>query len=163
MTGNVNIKIWPDGTTYVFQGTVVNNGAISDVSTIFTPGEGNEMELHWASISHNDATASTITALIRDDGGNTLIEMANIALVTQNSIIQVPPVGTATAVDGNFPQFTRPIMISGNMDLILSALAIDDTEGITVSLVARIIGDTPTLTTVGGGTETVTTNTSRVF
>ncbi len=156
-------RIWPDGATYVFQGTVVNNGAISDVSAIFTPGEGNEMELHWASISHNDATASTILALIRDDGARTLIEMANIAAVTTNSVIQVPPVGSAPATGGNFPQFTRPIMISGTMDLILTAEDIDDTEGITVALVARIIGDIPTLTTVGGGAETVTTNTSRVF
>lgn len=156
-------RVWPDGATYVFQGTVVNNGAISDVSTIFTPGEGNEMELHWASISHNDATASTIQALIRDDDDRTLTILASVASVTQNSIIQVPGVGTTPGTSGNFPQYTRPIMISGTMDLILSALAIDDTEGITVALVARIIGDIPTLTTVGGGAETVTKNTERVF
>ncbi len=156
-------RTWPDGATYVFQGTVVNNGAISDVSAIFTPPPGSEMELHWASISHNDATASTIQVLIRDDGDNTLIIMASVASVTQNSIIQVPGVGTTPGTAGNFPQFTRPIMISGGMDLILSALTIDDGEGITVSLVARIIGAVPTLTTVGGGAETVTTNTSKVF
>ncbi len=156
-------RVWPDGATYVFQGTVVNNGAISDVSTIFTPGEGNEMELHWASISHNDATASTITVFIRDGSAGTLIALADQASVTQNSVVQVPPVGTVVGTGGNFPQFTRPIMISGNMDIILTAETIDDTEGIAVSLVVRIIGGIPTLTTVGGGTETVTTNTSRVF
>ncbi len=154
---------WPFGATYVFQGTVVNNGAISDVSTIFTPGAGQEMELHWASIQHNDATASTIQVLIRDALDNTLTIMASVASVTQNSIIQVPGVGTTPGTSGNFPQYTRPIMISGTMDLILSALQIDDAEGITVSLVARITGNLPTLTTVGGGTETVTINTSRVF
>lgn len=157
------VKNWFDGATYVFQGTVVNNGAISDVSTIFTPGVGAEFELQVATISHNDATASTITVLVRDDGGNMLIEMANQASVTQNSLIQAPPRGTPTTTSGNFPQLTRPIMISGEMDLILTAEDIDDTEGITVSLVARIIGGIPTLTTVGGGAETVTTNTSRVF
>lgn len=156
-------QTWPDGATYVFQGTVTNNGAISDLSTIFTPGAGQEMELQVATISHNDATASTIQAVIRDNGGNTLIVLANIASVTQNSVIQIPPVGSVPATDGNFPQLTRPIMISGTMDLILTALAIDDTESIDVSLVVRITGNPPTLTTVGGGAETVTTNTSRVF
>ncbi len=156
-------QTWPDGATYVFQGTVVNNGAISDVSTIFTPGEGQEMELHWASISHNDATASTIQVLIRDDGPNTLTIMASVASVVQNAVIQVPGVGTSPGTAGNFPEYTRPIMISGTMNLILSALQIDDLEGITVSLVARIMGNAPVLTTVGGGAETVTTNTNRVF
>ncbi len=160
---STTVKEWPDGATYVFQGTVVNNGAISDVSTIFTPPAGSEMELHWASIQHNDATASTIQVLIRDALDNALIIMASVASVTQNSIIQGPGVGTAPGTAGNFPQFTRPIMISGGMDLILSALTIDDGEGITVSLVARIIGAIPVLTTVGGGAETVTTNTSQVF
>lgn len=156
-------RTWPDGATYVFQGTVVNNGAISDVSAIFTPGEGAEMEVQVGTISHNDATASTIVVDIRDAGGRTIVPLANQASVTQNSVIAVPPRGTPTGASGNFPQLTRALMVSGSMDLILTAESIDDTEGITVSLVARVIGAVPTLTTVGGGTETVTTNTSRVF
>ncbi len=157
------VHSWDDGALYVFQGTVVNNGSISDVTVRYTPGRGNEMELYWASISHNDATASTIIVLIRDPGGNTLIELANQALVTQNSVIQVPPVGTATAVDGNFPQFVRPIMISGTMDLLLQAIDIDDGEGITVSVVGRVSLNPPAFVSFGGGAQIETINTNRVF
>ncbi len=153
-------RLW-NGATWIGQGTVVNNGAISDVSIIITPGAGNEMMLNWASISHNDATASAITALIRDADDRTIIELANQAGVNQNAVIQVPPRGTSTGVDGNFPQFTLPIFISGGMDLIMTAETIDDIEGITWSCQGRLIGGAlPTLTTVGGGTETVVTNTN---
>ncbi len=157
------VHSWDDGALYVFQGTIVNGGAISDVTARFTPGAGNEMELYWASISHNDATASTIIVLIRDPSANTLIELANIPLVTQNSVIQVPPVGTATAVDGNFPQFVRPIMISGTMDLLLQAIDIDDGEGITLSVVGRVSVGPPAFVSFGGGTQVETINTNRLF
>ncbi len=157
------MKSWIDGATWVGQGTVINNGAISDVSIIITPAPGNEMMLLVGSISHNDATASTITVLIRDADDNTIIELANQAAVNQNAIIQVPPRGTSTGAAGNIVQLTHPIMISSGMDLIMTAETIDEGEGITWSCLARTISTKPILTTVGGGAETVTTNTDLVF
>lgn len=157
-------KTWKDGATWIWQGTVFNNGAVSNVAVILTPGGGNEFELHYASILHDDATASTVTVIVQDDAGNNVLEMVNLPLVQQNILVQVPPLGTVAAVGAmNFPELPGHILISGGMVFRLTAEAIDDTEGIQVSIVGRIWGDVPIITTLGGGAETVTVNTNKVL
>ena len=150
------------GKTFIYQGTVINSGGISDVSIALVPGRGNEFELLTLEISHNDATASTINVLLRDAAaGNTVGTLAAVASVTANSVVRVPAVGTAVITTGNFPQLTRPIMVSGVMELFANAVAIDDLEGITVAILGRVYGGLPTITASPVADETA--NTESVF
>lgn len=155
-------ELFLEGAAFAYQGTVINSGGIDDVSVSLVPGRGHEFELYTAEVSHNDATASTINALVRDAAaGNILMTLAAIASVTQNSVVRVPAVGTAVATGGNFPQLVRPIMISGLMELFLNAVAIDDTEGGTFAIMGRVYGGLPTITASPVADETV--NTEGVF
>lgn len=153
-----HVKVWEDGATFIYQGTVINSGGISDVSIGLVPGRGNEFELYAAELSHNDVTASTMNILLRDAAaGNTVMTLFALASMAQNAVARVPTVGTAAATGGNFPQLVRPIMISGLMELFLNAVAIDDLEGITVAILGRVYGGLPTITASPVADETVNT------
>lgn len=145
---------WPNGALFLYRGTNINAAGISDVDTILTPGVGNEFELHWATISHNDVTASTIEVFIRDPSNNTILELANIASVAQNAVVQVPALAEIPGTGTNLAE-PRRIILAGDMDLFLSALLIDDLEGSTVAIVGRVFGGLPDIV-VAGGAETVT-------
>lgn len=150
------------GQLFVYQSTVINNGSISDVAVELSPGRGNEFELYYGTISHNDATASDVDVLIRDGGDRTLVNLYDVDAVTQNSLCQFPAEAGAPATSGNTsPQPTR-FIIAGMMNLFMTALLIDDTEGGTFSIVGRIRGGVPVITETGG-TPTVTINTEGTF
>lgn len=153
------------GDTWVYQATVINGAAIATPTVTLTPGAGKEFELYWGRISHNDATASTVRALIRDAGARTLATLIELASVTQNSVNQFPTAPQAAATGGNeadSPAATR-FLISSTMDLRVEAVDIDASEGITVVIVGRTRGGVPTVAETGGGTPTITINTEGIF
>ncbi len=156
----------PDGALFVYQSTIINGGGGGgDVSVVLTPGQGNEFELYWGRISHNDATASDVDVLIRDAGARTLVSLYDMDAVAQNAICQFPTAPAAAATGGNVgdsPAATR-FLISGDMDLYMAALAIDLSEGSTNVIVGRIYGGMPTIVETGNSTPAITINTERVF
>lgn len=159
------VLTWPEGGTFIYQSTVINGGGGGgDVSVTLTPGRGNEFELYYGRVSHDDATASTVNARIRDDGARTLTSLMALASVTQNSVNQYPSAPAAVATGGNeadSPAATR-FIISGTMDLFVNAVAIDAAEGGTFVIVGRVYGGVPTITESGNSTPTITINTEDI-
>lgn len=157
--------VWPDGATLVYQSTIINGaGGGGTVSVVLTPGDGNEFELYYGRISHNDATASDIDVHIRDAGDRVLASLYDVDAVTQNSVCQFPTAPAAAATAGNAadaPAATR-FILSGDMDLYMAALLIDASEGSTNVIVGRIVGGMPTITETGNSTPTITINTELV-
>ncbi len=157
---------FPDGALFVYQSTIINGGGGGGtVSAVLTPGAGNEFELLWGRISHNDATASDIDVHIRDDGGRVLASLYDMDAVTQNSVCQFPTAPAAAATGGNAgdtPAATR-LFISGTMDLYMAALLIDLSEGSTNVIVGRVYGGMPTIVETGNNTPTITINTEQLY
>ncbi len=135
------------------------------MSVVLTPGAGNEFELLWGRISHNDATASDIDVHIRDDGDRVLASLYDMDAVTQNSVCQFPTAPIVAATAGNVtdtPAATR-LFISGTIDLYMAALLIDLSEGSTNVIVGRVYGDVPSIVETGNSTPTITINTETVY
>lgn len=153
-----------DGELFAYQATIINGaGGGGNISTTLVPGDGQEFELYWGTVSHNDATASDIDVQIRDDSANVLVNLYDVDAVTQNSLCQFPAEAGAPSTSGNTsPQPTR-FVISGTMDLFITALAIDLSEGTTTSIVGRVRGNPPTITEAGNSTPAITINTERVY
>ncbi len=155
--------VWPDGATFVYQATIINGAAIATPTCTLTPGAGNEFELYYGAISHDDVTASDIDVRIRDDGARILANLYDVDAVTQNSICRFPPAPGVSSTSGNDAPAASRFMVSGTMDLFLRAVDIDANEGITVAIVGRIFGSTPDVAETAGGTPTITKNTERTF
>lgn len=152
-----------DGATFVYRATVINGGGGGgDTSVTLEPGTGNEFDLTAGTIAHNDATASTINALIRDEDDNTQVPLIALASVAQNSLLNFPHVGAVPATGGNGPGQRRYI-ISGTMDLFVNAVAMDASEGSTHTLFGRIRGSVPAMTESGNSTPTITITTERTY
>lgn len=158
-------KEYFSGATLVYRSTVINGAGGGDTSVTFLPRTGNEFALVQGSVSHDDATASTINALIRDEDGNTQIGMIDaLASVTQNSVNYFPSgIGTIPATGGNQSGVPHPLMVSGTMDVFVNAVAIDASEGSTHTLIARLRGGIPTITELGNSTPTITITTERTY
>lgn len=153
-----------DGALFVYRATIINGAAIATPTCTLTPGQGNEFQLLMGAISHDDATASTVTAALRDQDDNVLVPFIDaLASVTADSINYFPAPGTAVATGGNVPDFPHGVFISGPMDLFLSATNIDATEGITVVIIGRVFGSVPGIVETAGGTPTITISTERTF
>lgn len=147
-----------EGALFLYTATVINSGGISTVSVQLVPGAGNEFELLYATISHNDATASTMNVLFRDENAVTVLPFYDaLASVTQNSVLKIPPLGTVAGTGGNdLAAGPGRLLLAGDMDFFMSAVDIDDLEGITVSIVGRVFGGVPTITASPVADETVT-------
>ncbi len=154
----------PDGALWIYQASVINGGGGGgDVSILLSPGTGNEFELFYGTVSHDDATPSDVDVVIRDADDDLLLNLYDVDAVTQNSLCQFPTAGGAPSTSGNAaPQHTR-FFLSGDMELFITALAIDLSEGITVSLVGRVYGGLPTVTEAGNSTPAITINEERVI
>ncbi len=155
-----------DGGQFVYRSTVINGGGGGgDTSVTVTPGQGNEFGLIQGSVSHNDATASTINALVRDEDDNTQIGLIDaLASVTQNSVNYFPSgIGTIPATGGNQSGVPHPLMVAGTMDIFVNAVAIDLSEGSTHTLILRLRGSVPTITESGNSTPTITITTERTY
>lgn len=155
-----------EGALFVYRSTVINGaGGGGDCSVTLTPGAGNEFELYFGRISHNDATASNIDVHIRDEDDNVQAALYDVDAVTQNSICQFPTAPAAAGTAGNAgdsPAATR-FIISGTMDLFMNAVAIDASEGTTNTLVGRVYGGMPAVVESGNSTPTITITTERVY
>ncbi len=155
-----------EGALFVYQSTIINGGGGGGtVSVVLTPGAGNEFELLWGRISHNDATASDIDVHIRDDGDRVLASLFDVDAVTQNSVCQFPTAPAAAATSGNVgdtPAATR-FLIAGGMDLYMAALLIDLSEGSTNVIVGRVFGAVPTIVETGNSTPAITINTEQTY
>lgn len=154
------------GQTFVYRSTVINGaGGGGDTSVAIDPDRGNEFALIQGSISHDDATASTINALVRDEDDNTQIGMIDaLAAVTQNSVNYFPSgIGTIPATGGNQSGIPHPLLVSGDMDIFTNAVAIDLSEGSTHTFVLRLRGRVPIITEVGNSTPTITITTERTY
>lgn len=160
------MNVEPGGALFVYRSTVINGaGGGGDCSVTLSPGEGNEFELYFGTISHNDATASNVDVHIRDEDNNVQAYLYDIDSVTQNSVCQFPTAPAAAATAGNAgdsPAATR-FIISGTMDLYMAAVAIDASEGTTNTICGRIFGGMPTVTESGNSTPTITITTERVY
>lgn len=155
---------FPDGALFIYQASVINGaGGGGDVAVQLVAGAGNEFELLYGTISHNDATASDVDVVIRDADDDLLLNLYDVDAVTQNSLCQFPTAGGAPSTAGNAaPQHTR-FFLAGDMELFVTALAIDASEGIAVSIVGRVYGGLPTITEAGNSTPTITINEERVI
>lgn len=155
---------WHRGALFIYQASVINGaGGGGNVSVQLVAGAGSEFELHYGTISHNDATASDVDVVIRDADDDLLVNLYDIDAVTQNSLCQFPSAGGAPATTGNASPEMRPIFLAGDMELFATALAIDLSEGITVSLVGRVYGLIPTITETGNATPAITINEERII
>lgn len=153
-----------DGALFIYQSSIINGaGGGGNVSVLLTAGVGSEFELHYGTISHNDATASDVDVVVRDADDDLLVNLYDVDAVTQNSLCQFPSAGGAPATTGNASPEMRPIILAGDMELFITALAIDASEGITVSIVGRVYGDVPTITETGNSTPAITINEERVI
>ncbi len=158
----MTVGVRPGGALFVYQSTVINNGSIATCAVELTPGAGNEFELYWGQISHDDATASDIDVLIRDDGDRELANLYDVDAVTQNSVCRFPPAPGGSSTSGNDAPAASRFMIAGTMNLYMAALSIDDGEGTTNVIVGRVFGSVPTIVETGG-TPTITINTEQVY
>lgn len=158
--------VWPAGDLFVYRATVINGGGGGgDCSVILVPGAGNEFELYYGTISHNDATASDVDVHLRDEDGNVQSFLYDVDAVVQNAVCQFPPAPGSAGTAGNAadaPAATR-FLLAGTMDLYIAALAIDAAEGITVTIVGRVRGGMPTVTEAGNSTPTITITTERLY
>lgn len=158
-------EFW-EGATFVYRSTIINGaGGGGDCSVLLVPGQGNEFELMYGTIAHNDATASNIDVHIRDEDNNIQAYLYDVDAVTQNSVCQFPTAPQAAATGGNAadsPAATR-FVISGTMNLFMAAIAIDASEGTTNTIVGRYRGDLPTITETGNSTPTITITTERSY
>ncbi len=153
----------PGGATFVYQATIINGAAIATPTCTLTPGDGNEFELYYGAISHDDVTASDIDVQIRDDGARVVANLYDVDAVTQNSVCRFPPAPGTSGTGGNDAPAATRFIISGTMDLFLQAVDIDANEGITAVIVGRVYGGVPTIAESAGGTPTITVNTEKVF
>ncbi len=152
------------GALFVYQSTIINGaGGGGDCSVTLTPGQGNEFELYWGTISHDDATASDVDVQIRDDGARVLATLYDVDAVVQNALCQFPPAPGTSATSGNDAPAATRFFISGTMDLFMAALAIDLSEGTTNVIVGRVYGSVPTITESGNSTPAITINTERTY
>lgn len=155
-----------DWANHVYRATVINGaGGGGDTSVTLTPGQGNEYALIQGSVSHDDATASTINALVRDEDDNTQIGMIDaLASVTQNSVNYFPSgIGTIPATGGNQSGVPHPLIVAGTMDIFVNAVAIDASEGSTHTLIGRVAGSEPFIAEAGNSTPTITITTERIY
>ncbi len=158
------IPVRVGGATFVYQSTIINGGGGGgDCSVTLTPGAGNEFELYYGAISHNDATASDIDVQIRDDGARIVANLYDVDAVTQNSICRFPPAPGTSSTAGNDAPAASRFIISGTMDLFMAALAIDLSEGTTNVIVGRVYGSLPAVVESGNSTPVITINTEKVF
>ncbi len=158
-------KDYYSGATHVYRATVINGAGGGDTSITLLPRAGNEYALVQGSVSHDDATASTINALVRDEDGNTQIGMIDaLAAVTQNSVNYFPSgIGTIPATGGNQSGVPHPVIVSGTMDIFVNAVAIDASEGTTHTMLGRARGGIPTITEAGNSTPVITITTERFY
>ncbi len=160
---SLSVRDWAN---HMYRATVINGGGGGgDTSVLLIPGAGNEYALIQGSIAHNDATASTINALIRDEDGNTHIGMIDaLASVTQNSVNYFPSgIGTIPATGGNQSGVPSPLIVAGTAELFVNAVDIDLSEGSTHTLIGRIAGSRPNIVESGNSTPTITITTERIY
>lgn len=165
MTGQiVGVNSWPDGATWVFQGTVAEDAtAGTHVSSLtITPGAGNEFTLLYARFKAG-AGAANLFSVIIDDGTNTLADLVqpNFSL-SSSQVVSLPFTGVVAGQKEM--NVVSPIIISGAMRLIMSVSTATISLTHTFAVVCRIKGAMPTATLADTvGTPTLTTNTNAVF
>ena len=145
-----------EGGTYVIQGTVETDGATAgEASLTVTPGAGNEFEVLYGMVGHDDATTRTTQSLIRDDGDRGLMFYNTEGFANTEHEI---PNNRGSRIVG---KPTRGF-VSGAMDVFSRVAAMGVNQKATFALVLRLRGGIPTVAFAGPSGATLTTNTKRV-
>ncbi len=145
-----------DGALWVYNAQILRDGSTSGTDIIeITPGDGNEMELLYGQVTHNEGTGRqariTIENSLSDD--DRLTHLADAAI--NNTYILFPR-------DAAGVGYTR-LIIAGEqvLKLTIESLAINITSK--YSVVCRIRGGIPTVAVTKPADSTLTTNTNKVM
>lgn len=158
---------WPDGATWVFQGTVLEDATAGThlSSLTVTPGAGNELDIRAFHITGGAATS--VTQAFIDDGTNILVRLINTGglSLTSGQTCTWPNADGLAAAAGNVHWLpSGAAILSGTMRLVLQMSTATVSVTQTFAVVARIKGAVPTATLADTvGVPTLTTNTNRVF
>jgi hypothetical protein len=158
------IENWPAGRTYVFQGTVAEDGTAGThvSSLVVSPGAGNEMQIIAGEINAGNGAANLTNAIV-DDGTNNIYRLipSNLSLAA-NENVSFPT--TSKGVTLNHASSPGAYFVSGAMRLRLSisTATVSLTHGFAVA--CRFKGAKPTAALADTiGSPTLTTNTDAVF
>lgn len=160
-----NERVWPDGATYVFQGTIAEDATAGThvCSLTVQPFGGNEMMLLYGSIIEGSTTTAQVAVVQVTDGTNVLAQYRFLT-DTAASIEHDFPVATIPAANTNNGVTGSMIMmpISGAMNLVLKVTTAAVSVTQTFAVVCRIRGGKPVSVlndTIGTSTNTVNTDT----
>ncbi len=147
-----------DGALWVFHADITRDGSTTGTDTIdIVPGEGDEMEVLYGEISHDDPASRQVRATISDAaGGNRMVNLMSQAIT--NSFVNFPQEGTAGTEAGTTRRF-----MAGPMSLRLTAESLAVLKKAVYAVVCRIRGGVPTVTVVKPADSTLSTNTNRVM
>ncbi len=145
--------------TWILQGTVAgDNAGGADYACTVTPGVGNELDVLYGDILHNDTSGRLTQVVSRGDGDEILATLIQETLT--NARRGFPDSDTRAAP----PSSPLRLLLSGGMNLIFSVDAMAQDKLMTFALCGRINGGVPTVaTTVSAGTKTETINTNKVI
>lgn len=144
------------GALWVLQGTIANAGTAGSATVTISPGQGNELEVLYGKMQHDDASSRAVTVIARDDDDNEIARFfSNSFANSQQNLPQEGTTGVETAP-------TRRI-VAGTMDIQMQVASLGANQTFTFSLCCRIRGGPPSvaLTSAAGATET--TNKNQVF
>jgi len=158
------IDSWPAGATWLYRSNVANDAAgASDITWLVVPGEGSELIVIAASIQNLDTVARTLSIVLETDTAGETIAPLVASVSTAASATRVWPVATVIGDNGAISGSGMPLIVSGPMRILATASAIALSQDAEFTILARIKGAVPTVTTTGGGTEVVTIRIERVL
>ena len=152
-----------DGATFEYQAQITNGaGGSGDITVEITPGAGNEFEFLYGAISNGDTVTRTLFMQIRDSNDN-VITTDTIDDINAGGRLALPGVAASShSADRPAASGTHRRIVSGTMDILLTASAIAASQDATFTFTLRIRGPVPTITEAGQASPTITINTEQV-
>lgn len=134
--------------------------ATANLTIAVSPGEGNELEVLYGRVLNSGAAGRTMSVFI-DDGSTQIGELLPSASQGNGTVRNFPTI--IDVADGNIICAGARLFLGGPMRLVASATSMLTTEEMRLTLVCRVRGSEPTVTTAeSAGTATTVTTTARM-
>ncbi len=147
-----------DGALWVYHADITRDGSTSGTDTIdIVPGAGNEMEVLYGMISHDDGTGRQVRAAISTDNVAERITYLANGVVT-SSFMDFPQEGAS----GNESGPSRKV-VAGPMTLRLTIESLAVGKKAIYAVVCRIRGAVPTVTVTKPADSVLVTNKNAVM
>jgi hypothetical protein len=166
MTTVRTVNTWHAGVTWVFQGTVLEDGTAGThvTSLTITPGQGSSIQLLYGSFIAGAGAANLVTIGV-DDGTNLITQLTNGLSLASGEFLMFPSSSATGVTKQMLSASLSPMYLTGTMRFFMRCSTA--TTGLTQTFAcAWLLRGTskPTATLADSvGVPTLTTNTNAVF